>query len=133
MEYLYLSVKLNPSTIMDKQTEINNAINKVERLGMSKKMAWDELGMENFDLSMSQSAEELLYMSHLQAKGKAILMKPDLEVQAMQQQMAQRGAEQTQFAGQQGMDTRGGGAPATQPGQGREQLTGQTASGQEIA
>ena len=133
VEYLYLSVKLNPSTIMDKQTEINNAINKVERLGMSKKMAWDELGMENFDLSMSQSAEELLYMSHLQAKGKAILMKPDLEVQAMQQQMAQRGAEQTQFAGQQGMDTRGGGAPATQPGQGREQLTGQTASGQEIA
>lgn len=142
-EYLYLSVKLNPSTVMDKQTEINNAINKVERLGMSTKMAWDELGMENYDLSMSQKSEEMLYQSMLQAKSKELLMQPDLKAQAMQQQMAQaqqmqaqqmqQGAQQSQFAAQQGMDTRAGGPPATMPGQGREQLTGQAASGQNIA
>lgn len=141
-DYLYLTVKLEPTTVMDKQTEINNAINKVERLGMSKKMAWDELGLENFELSQSQSTEELLYITQIQAKAKEIMMKPDLEAQMVQQQMqmqaqqqaqAQQGAEQTQFAGQQGFDTRAGGNPATQPGLGREQLTGVAASGQGIA
>lgn len=131
-DYLYLTVELKPATLMDKQTEINNAINKVERLGMSVKMAWDELGMENYELSEAQKADETLYLAHIQAKAKEIMMKPDLQAQMMQQQMAQ-GAQQTQFAGQQGMDTRGGGAPATMPGQGREQLTGQAASGQEVA
>lgn len=131
-DYLYVSIKLRPSTVMDKQTDINNAINKVERLGMSKKMAWDELGMENFELSSSQVTEESLYTSHIQAKMKEIMMQPDLKAAQMQQQM-QQGAEQTQFAMKEGMDTRGGGPPATQPGQGREQLTGQSAGGQEIA
>lgn len=131
VRYLYLSVKLRPATVMDKQTDINNAINKVERLGMSKKMAWDELQMENYELSQSQVTEELLYGSHVQAKAKEIMMMPDVKIAQMQQQM-QQGAEQTQFAAQQGMDTRAGGATATQPGQGREQLTGQASSGQEI-
>lgn len=133
--YLYLSVKLNPATVMDKQTEINNAINKVERLGMSKKMAWDELNLENYELSESQVSEEMLYMSHVQAKAKEIMMQPDMQAQMAQMAMsqAQQGASRTQFTGQQGMDTRGGGAVAARPGQGREQLTGQSASGQEIA
>lgn len=140
VNYLYLSVKLEPATIMDKQTEINNAINKVERLGMSVKMAWDELGLENYELSQSQKSEELLYQSMLQAKAKEIMMEPDMKAQMMQAQMQQaqqaqmqQGADQTQFAAQQGMDTRGGGPPATQPGQGREQLMGQAMSGQELA
>lgn len=134
-DYLYLSVKLNPSTVMDKQTEINNAINKVERLGMSRKMAWDELGMENFELSQEQTVEENLIMAYLQGKQKEILMQADLKMQQAQMQMQQQsqGADQTQFAAQQGMDTRGGGQSATMPGQGREQLTGQAASGQEVA
>lgn len=136
VSYLYLNVKLNPEAVMDKQTEINNAINKVERLGMSKRMAWNELGIENFELSESQSTEEQLYMAHIQAKAKAIMLKPEQEMQQQQmaqQQQMQQGASQTQFTGQQGTDTRGGGAPATMPGQGREQLTGQAMSGQEIA
>lgn len=138
-DYLYLTVKLNPATMSDKQTEINNAINKVERLGMSKKMAWDELGIENYDLSQSQSSDEALYMAFIQAKAKEIMMKPEMEAKAAemgaQQQMQNPGpgGPQSQFAGQQGMDTRGGGAPAAMPGQGREQLTGQSASGQGIA
>ena len=140
-DYLYLTVKLQPSTVMDKQTEINNAINKIERLGMSKKMAWDELGMENFELSTSQASEEQLYMSLIQAKVKENLMKPDLMAQAAQMQMQQQaqaaqqgqpnpapGGEQSQFAGQEGQR----GNPAM-PGQGREQLTGQSASGQGLA
>lgn len=141
--YLYLTVKLEPITVMDKQTEINNAINKVERLGMSVKMAWDELGLENYDLSLSQKSEETLYQSMVQAKAKEIMMEPDLKAQMMQQQMAQaqqaqaqqmaQGPSQTQFAAQQGMDNRAGGATATAPGQGREQLNGTSASGQGIA
>jgi hypothetical protein len=135
-DYLYLTVKLNPATLMDKQTEINNAINKVERLGMSQKMAWDELGMENYELSEVQKSDETLYLAHIQAKAKEIMMKPDLMMQQAQQammQQQQQGADQTQFSGQQGMDTRGGGPPATMPGQGREQLTGQTQAGESIA
>lgn len=131
-DYLYLSVKLQPSTVMDKQTEINNAINKVERLGMSRKMAWDELNMEGFELSQTQQSEEQLILAHVQAKAKEIMMKPDLQAQAAMQQQ-QQGAQQTQFTGQEGMDTRGGGATATMPGQGREQLTGQASSGQAVA
>lgn len=134
--YLYLTVKLNPSTIMDKQTEINNAVNKVERLGMSVKMAWDELGLENYELSQSQKTEEMLYTAMTQAKAKEIMMRPDMQAQqamAQQQAQMQQGAAQTQFAGQEGMDTRAGGPPATMPGQGREQLTGTAASGQELA
>jgi hypothetical protein len=134
-DFLYLNVTLNPSSVMDTQTEINNAINKVERLGMSRKMAWDEIGMENFELSEAQKTEEDLYLAWVQAKGKEILMKPDLMAQQMMQQMAQQqqanpapGGEQSQFAAAQGIK----GNPAM-PGQGREQLTGQTASGQEIA
>lgn len=129
-DYLYLKVTLKPATLMDKQTEINNAVNKVERLGMSQKMAWDELGIENYELSEAQKTEETLYQAHVQAKAKELLMQPDLKAQAQMQQ--QQGAAQTQFSGQQGMDTRGGGQTATLPGQGREQLTGESASGQEI-
>lgn len=135
LQYLYVQVKLNPATVMDKQTEINNAINKVERLGMSKRMAWDELHLENYELSEMQRAEEIMYEAHAQAKSQEIVAKSQMNVQ-MQAQAAQAMMQQgvqSQFAGQQGMDTRGGGAPATMPGQGREQLTGQSASGQEIA
>jgi hypothetical protein len=123
---------------MDKQTEINNAINKVERLGMSKKMAWDDLGIDNYELSDAQKLEEMLFEAHAQAKSKEIMMQPDLQAQAAQQAMQQQanpqpGGPQSQFAAQQGMDTRGGGATAAQPGQGREQLSGQSGSGQGLA
>jgi hypothetical protein len=132
--FLYLKVTLNPSAMSDKQTEINNAINKVERLGMSMRMAWDELGLENFELSESQKTEESLYQAHVQAKAKEIMMKPELEAQAAQQQAEQAqanpgpGGPQSQFSGQQGMP-----GPASMPGQGREQLNGQAANGESIS
>lgn len=137
-EYLYVKVTLNPSTMSDKQSEINNAINKVERLGMSKRMAWDELGIENYEASEAQVTEERVYQAFLEAKMKEIAMRPELEAKAAemqgQQQMQQQaqGAAQTQFSGQQGFPSTSGN-PATMPGQGREQLTGQAASGQPIA
>jgi hypothetical protein len=136
LNYLYLTVSLKPATVMDEQTEINNAINKVERLGMSRKMAWDELGIENFELSEAQKSEEDLFLGHIQGKIREMQAMADAKAQMAIAQMQQANAEnaggQSQFAGQQGMDTRGGGAPATMPGQGREQLTGQAAGGQEI-
>jgi hypothetical protein len=130
-DYLYISVKLNPQTVTDKQSDINNAINAVERLGKSKQMAWDELQWENFELSDAQRSEEMLYEAFVQAKAKGIMMQPDMQAEAAKAQM-QQGADQTQFSGQQGFANRGG-APATMPGQGREQLTGQAVSGQGLA
>lgn len=137
-QYLYVKMTLSPSTISDKQSEINNAINKVERLGMSRKMAWDEIGIENFDLSQAQKSEEDLYMAFIQAKSKEIMMRPEMQAQAaamkaQQQAQAQQGnpeagGPQSQFSGQQGFPS-GQGQPATMPGQGREQLTGQTQGG----
>lgn len=137
-EYLYLTVKLNPASVMDTQTEINNAINAVERLGKSKQMAWDELHWENYELSQAQTSEEGLYTAMIQAKQKEIMMQPDMQAQMVQQAMQQQGnpqpgAPQSQFAGQQGVDTRQGGAPAAQPGQTPASLTGQSASGQGLA
>jgi hypothetical protein len=140
VQYLYLKMTLTPATMMDKQTEINNAINKVERLGMSQKMAWDELGLENYELSESQKTEETLYQSHIQAEAKKIMMQPEMEAQAAQMQMQQQaqgnpgpGGPQSQFSGAQGKPSTEAGNPATRPGQGREQLTGQSASGEPIA
>lgn len=137
-DYLYLSVKLNPATIMDKQTAINNAINAVERLGKSLRMAWDELGWENYELSEAQKAEETLFQAHMQAAARAILMQPEVaaQQQAQMQQMQRAnpapGGPQSQFEAMQGFANRGG-VSAAMPGQGREQLTGQTASGEQIA
>lgn len=150
-QYLYLEMKLNPSTLQDKQSDINNAINGVERLGKSKKMAWDELGWDNYELSESQKTEEALYDAYLAAKAQEIQMRPQLEAQAAQQQAQQQsmaqaqaqstqqmqanpmsGGPQSQFAGQQGFPASQGN-PATMPGQGREQLNGQSASGQGLA
>lgn len=134
-QYLYLTVKLNPSSMMDKQTEINNAINKVERLGMSKEMAWDELGIENFSLSQSQVSEELLYTAFLQGKAQELLKAAEMKAQAKAQAQVQAeanpeaGGPQSQFSGQQGIPGAQG-APSTMPGQGREQLNAQSAAGQ---
>lgn len=136
VQYLYLTVKMNPATMSDRQTEINNAINLVERLGMAQKMAWDELGIENYELSESQKTEETLYQAHIQAKAQELLAMAELRVQqkiqAAQQPNPGPGGPQSQFAGQQGMPSKPG-APATMPGQGREQLNGQSASGEGIA
>jgi hypothetical protein len=134
VNYLYLTVTLKPATITDKQTEINNAINKVERLGMSKRMAWDDIGVENYELSEAQKSQETLYEAFVQSKAKEIIMKPDMEAQQQMQaqQQQQQGAAQTQFSGQQGFANRGG-TTSTMPGMGREQMMGQAASGQELA
>lgn len=143
-QYLYISVKLSPANVMDKQTEINNAINKVERLGMSREMAWDDLGMENFGLSESQKTQEDLYQAMIQAKAKEIMMKPEMEAQQAQMQAQQAqfqqaqgnpglGGSQSQFEMMQGVDNRGGGMSTSMPMQGREQLTGVANSGQGVA
>jgi len=143
VQYLYLKMSLTPATMMDKQTEINNAINKIERMGMSQKMAWDELGMENYELSESQKTEETLYQSHVQAEAQKILAKVQMEMRAAEMQMQQQaqqaqanpgpGGPQSQFSGAEGQASTQGGNPATRPGQGREQLMGQSASGEPIA
>lgn len=134
-DYLYLDVNLAPTTMMDKQAEINNTINMVERLGMSYKMAWDLLGQDNYELSETQKTEEALYQAHVQSKAREIMAAAEMKAQQAAQQPQpnpQNAASVSQFAGQQGFPSTTG-APATMPGQGREQLTGQSAAGEELA
>lgn len=142
INYLYVTVSLKPTTMMDKQTEINNAINKVERLGMSMKMAWDELDMQNYDLSESQKTEEIMYQALVQTEAKKVMASGEMEIAAKQAQMQQAaqaqanpgpGGPQSQFAAAQGQASRGGANPAARPGQGREQLNGQSMTGEAIA
>ena len=125
LEYLYITVKLNPNTITDEQMKVNNVVNKVERLGMSLEMAWDELGMKNYKLNEAKKTEEDFYTAHVQAKQKEILMRPEMEAQQAAAQAEQAQANPEATANQmnapasttmQGADPRAGMMPTGQMG-----------------
>jgi len=148
IESLYLDVKLQPKSITDKQAEITNGINIVDRLGGSKEMVFDDLGLGDFKIHQERRAIEDLFSAEIQAEQTRILQKPELEAQQMiqaQQQaqaqqisaqnMAKRSRGNGQNAGSQGFDVRAGGNPpaANTPGMGREQVTGESATGEGLA
>lgn len=143
LEYLYITVKLNPNAITDEQMKINNAINKVERLGLSREVALDELGHKNFKLNVSKRTSEDLYQAHIAGKSNEIAMaaqrlaeaKAQAEAQKQMQEEAQAAAQASPEATasqtaspaaeiMQGVDTRGGGMSAATPMMGREQING---------
>lgn len=133
LEYLYITVKLNPNTITDKQMDINNAINKVDRLGLSREVALDEIGHKNFKLNQSKRTEEDLYLATVQGKASEIALAAERVAQAKAQEQARIEAEQEAAQAQsnpenmasqmnspaatlmQGVDNRGGGASTTPP------------------
>lgn len=135
LEYLYITVKLNPNTITDKQMEITNAINKVERLGLSREVALDEIGHKNYALNISKRTEEDLYQAKVQGKAQEIAMEAErvanekARMQAEQQMAQEQGGGQMQpspesmaaelaspsAAGMQSVDPRGGGMPTNIP------------------
>lgn len=130
LEYLYITVKLNPNTITDKQMDINNAINKVERLGLSREVALDEIGHKNFKLNQSKRTEEDLYLAHIQGKASEIALAAQQLAEAKAQAQAQKEAEAQAASNpenlesqmnspastlMQGVDNRGGGASTVPP------------------
>jgi len=154
---LYINVSLKADNIADQQSRQNVVINSVDRLGMSKRTAWEEMDRENFDLEEAHVAEETLKQAELEAETQMILLRPQQAQMEMQMQMQTQMQEQqmqqeqmmqeqslqnqqnemnagSQFAGLQGQDMRGGSQPAAQtaPYETREQVTGQTQQGGEM-
>lgn len=143
LEALYLRVELQSNNTADEQSRLNVNINAVDKLGMSKEMAWERMGWKNFKLAREQAMGEVMEDSELQNE----LMRQNQQVldQIRQQVMTQVQQEQAQAAKQslmnggsqpttQGADMRAGAPPAAManPGGTREQLTGQTASGGDV-
>jgi hypothetical protein len=149
LEQLYISVKVQSDNAADEQTRANLMINATDRLGMSKRKAWEFMGWKNFDLEQSHRADEVLFDAELQkqtqltlleVKGKEMEMQANLQMKMQQQQQQQQQDLQnrqnemnagTQFASVQGRDMRSGMQPAAQsaPFATREQITGQTKQG----
>ncbi len=149
LEALYITVALKSSNESDAQTRLNVQINAVDRLGMSKQQAWENMGWKNYEINQNQRGEETLFEAELQtqaAKKQLVIdkLKSDIALDAEQKRMAMAQPQPTQpqdpqnavqdlngansMSTMQGADMRGGQNPAMMaaPGLGREQVTGQT-------
>lgn len=150
---LYINVALKSSNESDAQTRLNVQINAVDRLGMSKQQAWENMGWKNYEINQNKRAEEILFEAELQKESQ----KKMLEIEALKLQMQteaqmatqaqmqpQQGSQDPQqqvndlngansMSTMQGADMRNGMNPAMQaaPGLGREQVTGQTVQEQQ--
>lgn len=149
LENLYINVKLQANNVADEQTRMNLMINAVDRLGMSKKDAWEKMGWKNYGLTESHRLDEMMLEQEVQLdfERQRTQIQTDAQMQmqqvqmqqeqaAMEQQMAMQNEQNamnagSQFTGVQGQDMRSGGQPAAQvaPFETREQITGQTAQG----
>lgn len=155
LEQLYITVMLQANNVADEQTRLNLMINATDRLGMSKRDAWEKMGWKNYGLSEAHRLEEQLLDQEIQLQFEQ--RRSDIQVRAQQQiQQAQMAAQQqmqeqqmqqeqqmalqneqqqlnagSQFASAQGQDFRSGGSAPAQsaPGEGRVQVTGNTDQG----
>lgn len=155
-ETVYMTVTLQPNAITDKQMEQTMAINEYERLKGSLDMIWEKYGLGDYSQHQVRRKMEDLTDAAVEAEAKRILQQPDLEAAAQQMQMQQEQQMQMQqeqmqqqemmaaegarldqqspaFSGMEGVDPRAGGMPTGQPGMGREQLTGQSVGGEDLA
>lgn len=141
---LYIDVKLKEFSQMDEQAKWNLAITQVERMGMSRQVIAEELGVENYALHEQKRAVEDLTMARVQLmiQEKQMDLQNQKQMEAMQAQQAamqpppsqpQNGVQDmnADFGLMQGADMRGGGLPAqpANPGENRVQIQGQDAGG----
>lgn len=148
--YLYIDVKLREYKALDEQAKWNLAIMQVERMGLSKQVVAEELGVENFPLHEQKRAAEDMMQAEVQAYIKAKLAEVDMAMQQqmqasqmqMQQQAMQQQAPQNQVQGMNasypmadGVDMRGGSMPAQpmNPMENRESIQGMDANGMPLA
>lgn len=124
LDFLYLDVRLQSTTITDKQAELNNEVLKVERLGKSRSAALEAIGEENYNADFERRAEEDLAQAEVQSEATRIMQAPQMEMLQAQQQ-AEAEAEQAKAAAEaqnaqgeqrgqifsptEGMDNRAGG------------------------
>jgi hypothetical protein len=143
LEALYIKVELQANSATDEQARLNVNINAVDKLGMSREMAWERMGWHSYKLAQNQRIQETLLESELQNE----VMRNNQEVieqmrqeamQQLQQQQAERARASEMNGGQQptmeGVDNRTGGNPMAManPGATREALSGQTATGGQV-
>ena len=162
LESLYIRVNLQSNNAADEQSRENVVINAIDKLNMSKKEAWERMGWTGYELNQAQRARELLEETELQKESQKILMELEqlkmqmeqqmqmqqmqmqqqAQQQQMQQQMTQQMSQQAAMADMsgasqptlEGLDMRAGGNPAAlaNPSGTREQITGQSRSGEQI-
>jgi hypothetical protein len=152
LEALYIDVQLQSNNTADEQSRLNVNINAVDKLGMSKQMAWERMGWKNYNLANRQRLDELMEESELQNEiyKNSQQAQDEMKQQLMEQmqkeaqeqakeQAKSQGSQMTEMNGgsqplSQGSDMRTGAPPAAMgnPTGTREALTGQSASGQEI-
>lgn len=148
LEHLYIDVKMKEYSQMDEQAKWNLAITQVERMGMSREIIAEELGVENYALhEMKRGVEDMtmaMVQLEIQKKQMELQMAQQEAMMAAQQQAMQPPPSQPQNAVQgmnadfglmQGADMRGGGLPAqpANPGENRVQIQGQDANGVPLA
>jgi len=151
LEHLYIKVELQEDSILDAQAKWNVGVLQVDRFGLSRQVVAEELGVENYGLHEQKRAAEELVLAQVQAEAQRILGQAQAEVQAMMGQVQielqkamqppqpqpQNAVQQMNTGGSfaQGQDMRGGSMPAIQgaPGEGREQMNGEDAMGEQLA
>jgi hypothetical protein len=159
LEALYIRVELQSNNTTDEQSRLNVNINAVDKLNMSRKEAWERMGWTGYEINQNQRAVETLTEAELQKELQLIMLqvekaKMELQMQAqqmqmqqqqqaqeaaMKQQQSQAAAMNAQGGGPQptteGVDMRTGGQPAIQaaPGNTREQISGVSRNGADVA
>jgi len=115
--------------MQDEQAEVNKEITIVERLGGSRELALERLGIENFSLNQLKRGSEDIFQGMVGAKVQEMALKTQAAVQqSMQnpqnpQNQINQMNSQTSAAAVQGQDMRAGGQ-APPPGNTFEQVTG---------
>jgi len=139
-ESLYITVELKPDVPSDRQQRINGASMAVERLGMSKEEALEEIGITDPQGSMRKAMFEKFFDYQLQK----FITQDQMQMQVMAQQAMQQMAQLQQQPNPgtppgmpgvegQGVNPEQGGMPPAgfMPGATREAQTGQAMGGEE--
>jgi hypothetical protein len=139
-ESLYITVELKPDVPSDRQQRINGASMAVERLGMSKEEALEEIGITDPQGSMRKAMFEKFFDYQLQR----FITQDQMQMQIMAQQAMQPQGQAPQQpapgtppgfpgVGGQGVNPEQGGAPPAEfvPGGTREAQTGMASGGEE--
>jgi hypothetical protein len=153
LDALYIRVNLQSSNTTDEQSRENVVINAVDKLGMSKREAWEKMGWgEKYKINSVQRLEELFDDQTIknellkmdlatQEQMKAELtkqMQAEQEAAAAEQAKSQQASQNEMGGGQQpttqGMDMRAGGNPQAManPQGTREMVSGEDQSGQDV-
>lgn len=159
LEALYINVELQSNNTADEQSRLNVQINAVDKLGKSKRAAWESMGWKNYELAQRQRLDEIMEEAETQNevfKGSQQAreeMRAEIMKEIQKAQQGQAKAQQGGAAGQamsqeatnrrmngakqptaEGTDMRAGGTPFAMmnPEGTREGLTGESATGEEI-